>query len=1107
MPSIKRLCEGVRLSTCVVVLLMIFLGAPAEAAEGDVPGCKPIIGRVVSRQGTVEIRRTGDSVWHRVERLDTQVCDGDAVRTGPRSRAALWLQPENLIRLDQRTAITIAANQAETKVEFFTGGQVSADPDCGAAYFISRFPRNFGVKTPFLSAAIKGTEFLVSAQCSATTLAVFEGIVEAQELLSGRKFLVESLQQISVGPRMPSTIPIPIKPRDGVQWTIHYPRTSARRTSSFPFAGVDCLDATATQECRVLEVEALLASGAMKEAMSVIGQLRGDESNGGAVDALEAIVKIATNDSSSALQLAQSAAKADPTNSRTWLALSYARQASVNLDAALDAANRAAALEPESSLLTSRVAEILLALGRVSEAEEKALGAVFLDAGEPRARLMLGFVRLAQARSRDAILEFQNAIELDSSEPDARLGLGLAYVRLGQLERGREEIEIAVGLDPTRANARAYLGRTYFEERTAARSKLARSQFAQAQVLDPNDPSPWFFDALQRQAENDPVGATKAINESIRLNDYRAPVRSATQLEDDRATRTAAAARTYRELGFSELALQEAMRAFAFDRQSYSAHRLLSEAYADTPRQDVSRVSEVLQAQLRQPSTPTPLSAQFTEFGLQVPRGTSPFGAGLSDFAGAFDRDRSVFQATAFAGDLATRGNQWLLGGASGPVSGAVTSYRFSTDGVRSFNGIDKEILDATFRIAPAYNLTLQGGLSNLESTYGDIPIRFDPNNYFRVVNTDRNAASFLSLRYEHFQRAETIVYVSSNDQRGGATFDNGDVLKVENTSTRVDVQETVRFRHAQAVAGASYAGGRSFEDVFGFFITSFKPEHVSAYTYLYLPVEAIRLRLEIGGTYDKVRARESGEQERANPKIGAVWTPDEKTVVRAGYFDTVKRRVVSEQMLEPVSVAGFGQYFDDLNGTRARRRGIAASRWITNTLNVGFDASERDLAVPTTNPDGTVDFDPQSERSIKTYAYLLAGSNIGVSIEYRVDDFNRSRRAPGSLGFSWLDQKQIPLSVRYFPSERLATFVSLRHLEQSGEFQVGGTPSDFFSGQERVMLVDAGVRWSLPGRRGFVSIEGRNITDEEFNYQETDPLRLRTLTRRAVVFRVLLDF
>lgn len=110
MPSTKRLCERAGLSTCIVVLLMIVPGAPAAAAEGDVPGCKPVIGRVVSRQGTVEIRRTGDSVWHRVERLDTQVCDGDAIRTGPRSRAALWLQPENLIRLDQRTAVTIAGS-------------------------------------------------------------------------------------------------------------------------------------------------------------------------------------------------------------------------------------------------------------------------------------------------------------------------------------------------------------------------------------------------------------------------------------------------------------------------------------------------------------------------------------------------------------------------------------------------------------------------------------------------------------------------------------------------------------------------------------------------------------------------------------------------------------------------------------------------------------------------------------------------------------------------------------------------------------------------------------------------------------------------------------
>ncbi|MBX9629716.1 MAG: FecR domain-containing protein [Burkholderiales bacterium] len=395
MPSTKRLCERAGLSTCIVVLLMIVPGAPAAAAEGDVPGCKPVIGRVVSRQGTVEIRRTGDSVWHRVERLDTQVCDGDAIRTGPRSRAALWLQPENLIRLDQRTAVTIAGSEAETKVEFFASGQVSADPDCGAAYFISRFPRNFGVNTPFLSAAIKGTEFLVAAQCSATTLAVFEGIVTARELLTGREFLVTSLEQVSVGPGLPSTIPIPIKPRDGVQWTIYYPRIRERYQQDQRYqADVCATGQPGSVECAFGNVEALLAVGAIKEAQAGLVQLRVAGIGGSSIAALEAVILIALNERDSALGLAESAVQSEPENFRAWSALSYARQAKLDLQGALGAAERASALEGGAFGL-ARVSELLLALGRTHEATAIAEKAVATDPQEPRALQVLGFCQLA----------------------------------------------------------------------------------------------------------------------------------------------------------------------------------------------------------------------------------------------------------------------------------------------------------------------------------------------------------------------------------------------------------------------------------------------------------------------------------------------------------------------------------------------------------------------------------------------------------------------------------------------------------------------------------------------------------------------------------------
>src|SRR5256885_15094611 len=74
-------------------------GVPAQAADAET-ACRSPFARVVSIQGTVEVLRSGGGN-SKVARLDTPICPGDRVRTGPQSRAALFVQPETLLRVDQ----------------------------------------------------------------------------------------------------------------------------------------------------------------------------------------------------------------------------------------------------------------------------------------------------------------------------------------------------------------------------------------------------------------------------------------------------------------------------------------------------------------------------------------------------------------------------------------------------------------------------------------------------------------------------------------------------------------------------------------------------------------------------------------------------------------------------------------------------------------------------------------------------------------------------------------------------------------------------------------------------------------------------------------------
>jgi hypothetical protein len=67
-------------------------------------------------------------------------------------------------------------------------------------------------------------------------------------------------------------------------------------------------------------------------------------------------------------------------------------------------------------------------------------------------------------------------------------------------------------------------------------------------------------------------------------------------------------------------------------------------------------------------------------------------------------------------------------------------------------------------------------------------------------------------------------------------------------------------------------------------------------------------------------------------------------TTVRAAAFRVLKRTLVTDQTLEPTQVAGFEQFFDDVNGASSWRYGVGIDQKFASDLFVGVEASKRDL-------------------------------------------------------------------------------------------------------------------------------------------------------------------
>jgi hypothetical protein len=355
-------------------------------------------------------------------------------------------------------------------------------------------------------------------------------------------------------------------------------------------------------------------------------------------------------------------------------------------------------------------------------------------------------VALVEFRTADARAAFEKAITLDSSDPLPHLGLGLAKISMGELEQGRSEIEVAVGLGSNDALLRAYLGKAYFEEK---RTPLDSQQFEIAKQLDPNDPTAYLYDGITKQTQNRPIEAVQDLEQSIELNDKRAVYRSRLLLDKDRAAKGTSLARAYKDLGFTQLGVNEATGSLAVDPSNAAAHRFLSDSYQGVRRHEISRVSELLQAQLMQDVNINPVQPSLSETNLNIVTMGGPAAAGFNEFTPLFERNKTQLNVTGLGGNNDTSGGEAVVTGLYGPASFSVGAYSSDTDGWRSNNDLDRDIYNLFGQVAITPQLNIQAEFRHSESNAGDLAFNFDPDDFFEDLSDHRDQDTYrLGLRY-----------------------------------------------------------------------------------------------------------------------------------------------------------------------------------------------------------------------------------------------------------------------------------------------------------------------------------------------------------------------
>lgn len=216
--------------------------------------------------------------------------------------------------------------------------------------------------------------------------------------------------------------------------------------------------------------------------------------------ALQSIIAVVQNDKKKAMELADRAVELDAQSAVARVALSYAQQAQFDLEGARKSLEEATRLDGENAFAWARLSEIWQSLGYLDKSRVEAEKAFSINSEISRTQSVKGFAYLTQIKIKDSMEAFEKAILLDQAAPLPRLGLGLAKIRDGDLKEGRRDIEIAAALDPNNSLIRSYLGKAYFEEKhnlKEKRNKKDQREFDIAKELDPNDPTPYFYDAIR----------------------------------------------------------------------------------------------------------------------------------------------------------------------------------------------------------------------------------------------------------------------------------------------------------------------------------------------------------------------------------------------------------------------------------------------------------------------------------------------------------------------------------------------------------------------------------------------------------------------------------
>ncbi|HID81855.1 MAG TPA: hypothetical protein EYP51_05725, partial [Thiotrichales bacterium] len=588
-------------------------------------------------------------------------------------------------------------------------------------------------------------------------------------------------------------------------------------------------------------------------------------------------------------------------------------------------------------------------------------------------------------------------------------------------------------------------------------------------------------------------------------------------LDKDNAARDVALGRIYNDLSFEQLASLQATSALAQDPGNHSAHRLLADSYAGKTNLDAARQSELLQSKLTQPLNLDPLQPQLSNSNLGLLDGNGPGDLSYNEYNPLFTRNGMALQIDAAAAEQNTWSDDVIVAGLFNKFAFSLGQYHTETDGFRPNADYEQDIYNAFAQFAFSENTSLQIELSQDEEKKGDVTQRLLP--AFTHVNTirvDKEITSVrLGLNHALTKNTNFLLSFTQRDQNFTSIDTFPGMRVIVDSNKDIDLYDaqlnSKRINHFW-LAGLSY----NKEDSKGFFEQDFSPapcppflpscvtptsekeSQAKLYGYFYYqPNNSLSLT---GGLTLLKEDNENDTVEKAYPKLGLIWQPQDENIIRVAAFRNRAGVILPSEYetLEPTQIAGFNQVYDDFDLTDSWNYAAAYKHSFSKKLSAGLDLMYRDMTTPlgvtdisVFPPSRTVQELDNKDTSANVWLNWAINTHWTVGMNYYYNDYtlekglttaNTSVFAPDNI--LELETHKLPVTVSYFHPSGFSTELTTTYFDQEGKFsdRSGMNTQD---GKDQGWVTDLAFNYRFPRRRGSISVGVKNLFDSDLLFED----------------------